>query len=282
MQDLGIFAHRIIGQESIDSGSALDFVHAVQSRRNGADTAVVIANLGQLVWYRRGQRAMTIASWNALPRKTGVSNPMRIDPVKNHIPGNKNTKEHVKSVFEEVLGKLARQDVVIDLIGLGEGAEEAVGYLDSNWKDWQDKVRAICVGVGYVWRVGDAIQNERFMAFWEKVQLPICFDFIKIPSPREILLILFLKRARAYLIHESLVETPLAGRQELGCNCFSSGESTFTECIMPRSYQSMLSFFQLVNDIPSYFEAESEIPKNDDDTSRLDRWETGIHAARAA
>ena len=180
MQDLGIFAHRILGQESIGSGSALDFVHAIQSGENSTDTAIVIANLGQLVWYRRGQRAMTNTSWDALPRKTGVSNPMRMDSVKNRIPGSRNTREHVKSIFEEVLGKLARQDVVIDLIGLGEGAEEAVRYLDNNWENWKDKMRAICVGVGYVWRVGAEIQDERLMAFWGKVKLPICFTFIKI------------------------------------------------------------------------------------------------------
>ncbi len=169
MQDLGIFAHRIIGQESIASGTALDFIHTIQSREGSADTAIVIANLGQLVWYRRGQRAMTIASWNALPRETGVGNAMRIDPVKNHIPGNENTKEHIKTVFEEVLGKLVRQDAVIDLIGIGEGAEEAVGYLDGNWEHWKTKVRAICVGLGFVWRVGDDIHNEKFMDFWGKV-----------------------------------------------------------------------------------------------------------------
>ena len=169
MQGHGIFAYRVIGQESIASGSALDFVHAIQSREDSTDTAIVIANLGELVWYRRGQRAMTIASWNALPRKTGVGNPMRIDPVKNHVPGHANTKEHVTSVFEEVLGKLARQDVVIDLIGVGEGAEEAVGYLDRHWKDWASRVRAICVGVGFVWRVGDDIRDEKFMEFWGRV-----------------------------------------------------------------------------------------------------------------
>ena len=170
VQDLGIFAHRIIGQESIASGSALDFVHAIQSREDSTDTAIIIANVGQLVWYRRGQRAMTIASWNALPRKTGVGNPMRIDSIKNHIPGNASTNEHIKSVFEEVLGKLARQDTVIDLIGLGDGAEEAVRYLDQNWNRWEKNVRAICVGLGFVWRVGDDLQNEKFMAFWSKVR----------------------------------------------------------------------------------------------------------------
>ena len=178
MQDLGIFAHRIIGQESIASGSVLDFVHAIQSREDSADTAIVIANLGQLVWYRRGQCAMTVASWNALPRKTGVGNPMRVDPVKNRIPGNGNIQEHIKSVFEGVLGKLARQDAVIDLIGLGEGAEEAVGYLDQNWKHWESKVRAVCVGLGFVWRVGDDIQNEKFMEFWGKVR----YLFSSLPS----------------------------------------------------------------------------------------------------
>ncbi|CAF9933211.1 hypothetical protein IMSHALPRED_009092 [Imshaugia aleurites] len=253
MQDLGIFAHRIIGQDSIASGSALDFVHTIQSREDSANTAVIIANLGQLVWYRRGQRAMTIASWNALPRKTGVGNAMRIDAVKNRVPGNGSTKEHVKSVFEDVLGKLAKQDAVIDVIGLGEGAEEAVGYLDQNWEHWERKVKAICVGLGFVWRVGHEIQNKKILDFWGK-------------------------RARAYLIHNAPVETPLAGRQELSCNCFSSGEPTFTECIMPRSYQSMLEFFQLVNDFPGYMEAELDIPKDEDDMSRVVRWETGIRA----
>ena len=175
MQDLGIFAHRIIGQDSIASGSVLDFVHAVQSIEDSADTAIVIANPGQLLWYRRGQRAMTIVSWNALPRKTGVGNPMRIDAVKNHVPGNGTANEHIRSVFEDVLRKLARQDAVIDLIGMGDGAEGAVGYLDQNWKQWESNIRAICVGLGFVWRVRDDIQNEKFMDFWGKVSFESLF-----------------------------------------------------------------------------------------------------------
>ena len=170
MQDLGIFAYRIIGQESISSGSALDFTHDIQSSKDGSDTAIVIANLGQLCWYRRGQRATTMTSWNALPRKTGVSGPMRIDSVKNHVPGNEDVKAHVKSVFEAV-AKVARDDVVIDVIGIGDGAEEAVEYLDQNWGTWEGTVRAICVGMGFVWTVGSLLQNEKFRAFWGKVCL---------------------------------------------------------------------------------------------------------------
>ena len=47
---------------------------------------------------------------------------------------------------------------------------------------------------------------------------------------------------------------------------------------MPKSYPSMLAFFQLVNDIPGYFEADLDIPKDEDDMSRVVQWETGIRA----
>ena len=168
MQDLGVFAYRILGQESISSGSALDFVHDIQTSKDGSDTAVVIANPGQMIWYRRGQRALTLASWNNLPRKTGVSNAMRIDPVKNHVPGNFNAKEHTESVFEAV-AKLAKEDVKIDIIGINEGAEDAVKYLEREWGRWESRVQAICVGLGYIWRVGDEIENKKFMNFWCRV-----------------------------------------------------------------------------------------------------------------
>lgn len=46
---------------------------------------------------------------------------------------------------------------------------------------------------------------------------------------------------------------------------------------MPRSYKSMLAFFQLVNDIPGYMEAELDIPE-DEDESRVVKWETGFDA----
>lgn len=47
---------------------------------------------------------------------------------------------------------------------------------------------------------------------------------------------------------------------------------------MPTSHKSMLAFFQLVNDMPGYFEAELDIPKDEDDMSKVVRWETGIRA----
>lgn len=46
---------------------------------------------------------------------------------------------------------------------------------------------------------------------------------------------------------------------------------------MPRAYKSMLAYFQLVNDVPGYFEAETFVPEGDDD-SRYVSWKEGIRA----
>lgn len=40
----------------------------------------------------------------------------------------------------------------------------------------------------------------------------------------------------------------------------------------------MLAFFQLVNDIPGYLEAELDLPKDENDMSRVVKWESGIRA----
>jgi len=47
---------------------------------------------------------------------------------------------------------------------------------------------------------------------------------------------------------------------------------------MPRVYKHMLDFFQMVNDIPGYYEAEVVIPKDENDMSRVVKWDTGIRA----
>lgn len=95
---------------------------------------------------------------------------MRIDAVKNHVPGNYDAKEHVESVFEAV-AEVAREDVKIDVIGVSEGAEYAIKYLEREWEEWKGKVQAIAVGLGFVWRVGEEVENQKFMEFWGRVRL---------------------------------------------------------------------------------------------------------------
>jgi hypothetical protein len=161
-QDLGIFAGRIISKESIAGGSAIDFVNAALG---SGETATVLANPGQLLWYRRGMRALSLQSWHAIPRRNAVRPGLKIGP-QNRIPKNENVAAHVKSVFEAVAA-LANQDAKFNAIGIGDGAEEAVDYLQPNWGTWRTRVEAIVVGTGYTWPM--EFSDERFQEFWGKV-----------------------------------------------------------------------------------------------------------------
>lgn len=51
---------------------------------------------------------------------------------------------------------------------------------------------------------------------------------------------------------------------------------------MPRAYKSMLAFFQMVHDIPGYYEKEVVVPKDEDDMSRVVTWQSGIRAESPA
>lgn len=75
------------------------------------------------------------------------------------------------------------------------------------------------------------------------------------------------QRARAYIQSAEPLDTPMIGRKDCGCNCYSAGENEVLECIMPKAYGSMLRFFQLVNDVPGYRElpaVEEEVPLTED------------------
>ena len=171
-QDLGIFAYRTVGKCSLASGSILDFVSAsnayAASPLAGGQTAIVIANLGQLLWYRRGTRALTRTSWSALPRKTGVDSMMRIDPVKNRVKGHKTEAEHVGSVMAYVQGQM-KKGAEMEIVGVGDGAEEIVRFLDANWEQSGNSIAAVCVGLGYRWKFAEMVKDQGFREFWGKV-----------------------------------------------------------------------------------------------------------------
>ncbi len=167
VQDLGVFALRTIGQVSVASGSALDFVSAVQSSRN--PPGLIIANMGQLLWYRRGGYPVTRVTWGALPRKTGISLQMVVNQ-KNRIPGNEDMAAHVKYIFEEVVPKMVNPTAGLDVIGVGEGGTEVMEYLQSAWGKWKGRVQAIAIGSGYHWPATQAKDSD-FIDFWGKVGL---------------------------------------------------------------------------------------------------------------
>ncbi len=62
------------------------------------------------------------------------------------------------------------------------------------------------------------------------------------------------QRTRAYIQSDEPVGTPLTGREDFGCNCYSAGQNEVLERVMPMAHSDMLKFFQLVNDVPGYRE----------------------------
>jgi hypothetical protein len=137
VQDLGIWAYRTIGTEGINIGSAVNFAKSVirdsshdpgESRSSKASTGLILTNPGQLVWYCAGEKAISLPTWHAIPRRNAVEPPMRMT-IRNKIPGNETWQDHITHVFENVLGKIVSKDTKIDIIGLAEGGLGAVRYL---------------------------------------------------------------------------------------------------------------------------------------------------------
>ena len=165
-QDLGIFAYRVVGKESIASGSAIEFARNVHDLSDSP--ALVIANPGQLIWHRRGQEAVTQPTWYALPRRSAVSGPIRLDSVKNRIPKNENVQQHLKCVFNEVLGQRASPDARIHVVANGDGAHEVVEFLQEEWDKWGSRIDAMVVGASHIWQT--EFVDSRFQEFWGKAR----------------------------------------------------------------------------------------------------------------
>ncbi|ODH30339.1 hypothetical protein ACO22_03614 [Paracoccidioides brasiliensis] len=238
-QELGIWAYRVIGKEGINIGSAVNFASAVLGNNNCSNgpktdvnrltnskpqpgTGLILTNPGQLVWHCANERAISLPMWHALPRRSAVEPPMRMT-FRNKIPGNETWQNHITYVFEEVLGKLAASDVKIDVIGLAEGGLGAVRYLAEHWSAWKPRISSLCLT--------NPLHDTNHL------HPPDFANFIS-------------TRSRAYLLSEKPLDTPVVGRYEHGCNCYSSGEALNVECIIPRAWESMLRWLDSMFEDP--------------------------------
>lgn len=136
-QDLGIWSYRTVGNDTIGKGSVIDFVKGVLATKsplpNGETETpgLVLANCGQLVWWCRGEQAISLATWACLPKKSLVDPPPKMTE-RNQIPGHGHWNEHIEYIFKTVLTKVASPKAKIDIIGIEEGSLSAVEYLSDH------------------------------------------------------------------------------------------------------------------------------------------------------
>ncbi|KAK5112418.1 hypothetical protein LTR85_011527 [Meristemomyces frigidus] len=170
MQDLGVWAYRLLMRDAgIDVGSAVGLVKKLQiwgsstaaedsvacvepvekaveklkldgteaeattDRKENDTPGLIILNPGQLIYSHQLNESMAQPTWMARPKKTAIDDHIRIDPVHNRVPGHENPDAHVSSVFEHVIRKITREDVRLYVVGLSEGGEAVLKYLDSKF-----------------------------------------------------------------------------------------------------------------------------------------------------
>lgn len=105
---------------------------------------VIIANIGELQWWRRGKKAVSLAMWNALPQSSAVEPPYYMHPAKNTIPGNRDPDEHVSYILNHVVEQLASPEAKLYVIGVSEGANAFMRFIDEkeNWEKWGSRLDA--------------------------------------------------------------------------------------------------------------------------------------------
>lgn len=91
---------------------------------------IIVLNSGQLVYSHQLKKNVSEKGFLAQPRKDALEEQAAIDDKWNRVPGHKNPQEHVNTMLERVIPKLTNSGVRIWLIGVSDGAENLIQYMD--------------------------------------------------------------------------------------------------------------------------------------------------------
>ncbi|KAK4041973.1 Arb2 domain-containing protein [Parachaetomium inaequale] len=237
-QALGVLAHRVIGGKGggVTCGSVLGLIAALNTQRSSAadpsPPAIVLANAGELWWWPEGGHGLTPVARHGVPMASAVHLGRYHDAKVNEIPGNRTVREHVRGVFEAVVlgGGMVREEAKVDVIALGDTADEVEGYLDDD-RVWEKVGRRL----GCLVTLGSCYSSKEFK----------CEGFKRFMA----------ERARAYMMHHTPLDTPVAGPggnpgaagfTSYGCPVYSAGEARVIETMLIEAQPAVLNWMQQV------------------------------------
>ncbi|KAI0169810.1 Arb2 domain-containing protein [Hypoxylon sp. FL1284] len=235
VQDLGMLAHRVIGSAGgVNKGSLVSVVSEIQKQRtsptDSSPPGIILANMGELVWWPEGKRAISSSAFDYTPAKSAAHNGKLVTE-ENKVEFNDDAKFHVHYIFDTVIPHFVKDDVKLDIIGVGDGADYVEQYLDLPvvWERLKNRINCLALvgGLHPVWE----LKSEGFAN-----------EFLK-------------NKARAYATSFEPAGIPLSGPEgnpktttftDMGCPIFSSGEPHYTECTLVASAGLVLDWIQEV------------------------------------
>ncbi|KAI0012059.1 hypothetical protein F4779DRAFT_635131 [Xylariaceae sp. FL0662B] len=233
-QDLGVLAHRVIGGAGgVNKGSLVSIVAALQQQRSSSTDAappgIILANMGELLWWPAGARTLSPSAFRAAPMKSAVHQGHDVTAA-NEVPENRTLKDHVGCVFGKVLPRFVDPAARLDLITVGDAADFVEHYLDWDpaWKVHQGRINCLAIvgGLQPVWE----LTCESFKEFLRK-------------------------KARAYILSHEPAGLILSGPDgnprtgsftQMGCPVASSGEAAHTETTLIAATAVVLAWLQEV------------------------------------
>ncbi|KAI0138027.1 Arb2 domain-containing protein [Hypoxylon sp. NC0597] len=239
VQDLGALAHRVIGGPGgVNKGSMVSIVTELLKQRSSpsdpSPPGIILANMGELIWWPGGNRTLSRSAFDATPMKSAVHNGNQFSK-KNEVPGNETFMRHVNHIFDTVIPHFVNERAGIDIIGVGDGADTVERYLDlfPVWEIWKKRINCLALvgGLHPIWE----LKNEEFG-----------HHFLR-------------NKARAYATSNEPAGMVLSGPDgnpktstftQIGCPVFSSGEPYYTELTLIMARDVVLDWLQEVSMTP--------------------------------
>ncbi|KAJ4286764.1 hypothetical protein N0V90_013016 [Kalmusia sp. IMI 367209] len=168
-QDLGILAYRELQRErGLNGATVVNFAKELASRsrtnmdatlkeklaKDGAGIdndehipGLIVLNTGQLLYSHKFNKALSIRSWTALPRKSITHDAVMIHPVENRVEGHQTPQEHIKTAFNTVIKNpdLVSPEAEVYVIAIENGAEKLIDVLNQDFHQYSKHITALAV-----------------------------------------------------------------------------------------------------------------------------------------